>query len=68
MESDVITLQNLYEFKVQHAGPDRSIAGSLERTGLRPSFLAKFERRGIPIPHGMSTTGAGAFGAPAVAR
>jgi pilus assembly protein CpaF len=68
MESDVVTLQNLYEFKVLHAGPDRSVAGVLERTGLRPSFLAKFERRGIPIPPGMSMNGASAFGAPATAR
>jgi pilus assembly protein CpaF len=62
MESDVITLQDLYEFKVLHAGQDRSISGALERTGLRPSFLHKFERRGILIPASMSVNGKSAFG------
>jgi pilus assembly protein CpaF len=57
MESDVITLQDLFEFKVHHASPDRSIVGSLERTGLRPTFLPKFDRRGVPIPASVSSNG-----------
>ena len=50
MESDVITLQDVYDFKVEDAGPGRSIVGSLRYTGLRPTFMSKFERRGVELP------------------
>jgi pilus assembly protein CpaF len=49
MESDVITLQSLYEFKFEAMAGTRVI-GSLESTGLRPGFLNKFEMRGVEIP------------------
>jgi pilus assembly protein CpaF len=57
MEGDTITLQNLFEFKVDHIGADRKVVGHLRPTGLRPSFLPKFERHGIEVP-------AGTFGSP----
>jgi pilus assembly protein CpaF len=50
MESDVITLQDLFEFKVERVTPDRVVVGSLKGTGLRPTFLHKFEKRGITLP------------------
>jgi pilus assembly protein CpaF len=50
MESDVITLQNLFEFKVDHVTPERVVVGSLRSTGLRPAFIHKFEKRGITLP------------------
>ena len=50
MESDVITLQDIFEFKVERVTPDRIVVGSLSPTGLRPSFLDKFEKRGITLP------------------
>jgi len=50
MESDVITLQDIYEFKLESIGIDRTIVGSLEPTGLRPVVLGKFEKRGIELP------------------
>jgi len=50
MESDVITLQDLFEFKVDHVTPDRVVVGSCQATGLRPTFLHKFEKRGITLP------------------
>src|SRR5262245_60957284 len=43
MESDVITLQDIYEFKIESIAPDRTIVGGLVATGLRPIFLHKFE-------------------------
>jgi pilus assembly protein CpaF len=43
MESDVITLQELFEFKVDQVTADRVVLGSLQSTGLRPTFLYKFE-------------------------
>jgi pilus assembly protein CpaF len=50
MESDVITLQDIFEFKVERVTPDRVVVGSMCPTGLRPSFLHKFEKRGITLP------------------
>jgi pilus assembly protein CpaF len=50
MESDVITLQELFEFKVDQVTSDRVVMGSLRSTGLRPTFLHKFEKRGVALP------------------
>jgi pilus assembly protein CpaF len=49
MEGDMITLQSLFEFKLDHIEADRSVVGRLEPTGLRPTFLGKFERHGIDL-------------------
>ena len=49
MEGDMITLQTLFEFKIDHFTPDGAIIGALEPTGLRPGFLAKFARHGIEL-------------------
>jgi pilus assembly protein CpaF len=66
MESDVITLQDIFEFRVEHVTEDRAVVGSLRSTGLRPTFVHKFEKRGISLPvtlfqngHGMPTALAG---------
>jgi pilus assembly protein CpaF len=50
MESDVITLQDLFEFKVERVTTDRVVIGNLQPTGLRPTFLHKFEKHGITLP------------------
>ena len=50
MESDIITLQELYEFRIEQVLPDRTVLGKLEPTGLRPGFMYKFEKHGIELP------------------
>ncbi len=50
MESDVITLQDLFEFKLESVAADRTITGGVKPTGLRPMFLAKFEKHGAELP------------------
>jgi pilus assembly protein CpaF len=50
MESDTITLQELFRFQVDQVTTDRMVIGNLRATGLRPTFLTKFERRGIALP------------------
>jgi pilus assembly protein CpaF len=50
MEGEMITLQNLFEFKLDRIEADRTVVGALRPTGLRPSFLPKFERHGIELP------------------
>ena len=59
MESDVITLQTLYEFKVDHVESDGKVIGDLVPTGLRPTVLKKFERRGINVPQELFTSTGG---------
>ena len=50
MEGEMITLQNLFEFKIDGVDSDRTVIGRMEATGLRPTFLSKFDRRGISLP------------------
>jgi pilus assembly protein CpaF len=50
MESDVVTMQDLFKFQIDEVTADGTIVGALRPTGLRPTFLAKFEKRGIPLP------------------
>ena len=50
MESDVIQLQDIFEFEIESVAPDRTITGRLRSTGLRPVFLEKFRKRGIELP------------------
>src|SRR6476619_4831388 len=45
MESDVITLSELFKLNVDEVLPDRTVVAHLQSTGLRPTFLDKFERR-----------------------
>jgi pilus assembly protein CpaF len=50
MESDVITLSELFKFEVDGVQPDSTVMGGLRSTGLRPTFMHKFERHGIALP------------------
>ena len=50
MESDVVTLQDLFEFKVERVTAERVVVGNLCPTGLRPTFLHKFEKHGVTLP------------------
>jgi pilus assembly protein CpaF len=50
MEADVITLQELFKFEVERLTEERVVIGRLTPTGMRPTFLHKFERRGLPLP------------------
>jgi pilus assembly protein CpaF len=56
MEGDTITLQNLFEYHVDEVTPERKVIGSLRPTGLRPTFLPKFERHGLSVPEGLFGT------------
>jgi pilus assembly protein CpaF len=59
MESDVITLQDIFEFKVESITSERTVVGSLRPTGLRPSFVDKFEKHGITLPISLFQGGPG---------
>src|SRR5689334_7800830 len=67
MESDVIMLQELFKFHIDEVTRDGTIIGGLRATGLRPTFLSKFEKRGISLPLGLFQSREPDFGAPAAA-
>ena len=50
MEGDVVTLQPLYDFNLENVSEEGKVVGALRPTSLRPTLLAKFERRGIEVP------------------
>jgi pilus assembly protein CpaF len=56
MESDVVTLQELYRFHVDAVASDRAVVGQLVSTGLRPGFLEKFDKRGVKLPSWLSAS------------
>jgi pilus assembly protein CpaF len=60
MESDVITLQELFHFHVDGVASGRSVVGGLVSSNLRPGFLEKFERRNVAIPAWLPRTDRGA--------
>jgi pilus assembly protein CpaF len=53
MESDVITLQELFTYKVERVTDEHVTVGTLVSTGLRPTFLNKFAKRGVSLPAGL---------------
>jgi pilus assembly protein CpaF len=59
MESDVITLQDIFEFKVDDVLGDRTVLGGLRSSGLRPTFVNKFEKTGVEMPEGAFSNGTG---------
>jgi len=50
MESDVVTMQELFKFHIEEITSDHTIIGGLRSTGLRPTFVSKFEKRGVQLP------------------
>jgi pilus assembly protein CpaF len=50
MESDVITLQDLFDYEIDEVNRDGVVVGKLRPTGLRPAFMRKFEKRGVNLP------------------
>ncbi|MCC6381990.1 MAG: CpaF family protein [Dehalococcoidia bacterium] len=51
MEGDTITLQDIFLFKLNHVDEDGKVHGSMQPTGIRPGFLAKFAMAGIDYPN-----------------
>jgi pilus assembly protein CpaF len=55
MESDIVTMQEIFEYKIEQVTEDGQVMGALRPTGLRPSFLPKFEKHGVEFnPNGSS--------------
>jgi pilus assembly protein CpaF len=57
MESDVVMLQDVFTFEQREVTADGRVIGQLEPTGLRPSFLGKFDQYGVKLTTGMFSGG-----------
>jgi len=49
MESNIITMQEIFTFKKMAVNGHGSIRGRFQYLGIRPKFLEKFETAGIPL-------------------
>jgi len=49
METDVITMQDIFLFKQEGFRKDGSVAGRFVATGFVPSFYDDLQRRGLPV-------------------
>jgi pilus assembly protein CpaF len=50
MEGQIITLQDIFQFRQTGIGADGQVQGQLRSTGIRPKFADKFETFGIHLP------------------
>jgi pilus assembly protein CpaF len=57
MEGDVISMQEIFRFKRKGRGPDGSILGDYETTGVRPKFMELLASRGIELSSAMFAPG-----------
>jgi pilus assembly protein CpaF len=53
MESEIITMQDLFRFEQEGVGEDGRILGALEPTGIVPTFAGRFAKSGIPLKWGV---------------
>ena len=56
MQGDVVTLQEIFRFKEEGFTKNGKITGQFQASGIIPSFIEKFEQKGIKIPRDLFTT------------
>jgi septum site-determining protein MinD len=72
MQGDVVSLQEVFRFKETGYDKNRKIQGHFQAMGLIPSFIERFEQKGVVVPRDIftnnptSTTGASSNQSPAV--
>ncbi len=55
MQGEAITLQEIFRFKEEGFDKNRKIIGRFQPMGLIPTFIEKFEQRGVTIPRNLFT-------------
>jgi len=50
MEGDMITMQEVFAFRMMGVTEDRRVRGKFITTGIRPKFMARLEAMGIHLP------------------
>ncbi len=60
MQGDTVTLQEIFRFKEEGFDKNRKILGQFQAMGMIPTFIEKFEQRGLKIPRSLFTTSSSA--------
>ena len=63
LQAETVTLQEIFRFKEEGFDKNRKIIGQFQAMGRIPTFIEKFERRGLKIPRSLFTTSSSAGGA-----
>jgi septum site-determining protein MinD len=53
MQGETVTLQEIFRFREDGFDKNRKIIGTFQAMGLIPSFIEKFEARGVVIPRNL---------------
>jgi pilus assembly protein CpaF len=53
MESEIVTMQDLFRFEQLGVNEDGRVMGSLEPTGIVPTFMDSFTKSGISLDWGI---------------
>jgi pilus assembly protein CpaF len=53
MESDIITMQDIFVFDREGVSEEGKVLGRFKATGIRPRFAEKLKAHGIPLPAAM---------------
>lgn len=56
MQGDVVTLQEVFRFKEEGFTKDGKILGQFQASGIIPTCIEKFERKGLKIPRDLFMT------------
>ncbi|WEK42506.1 MAG: CpaF family protein [Candidatus Sphingomonas colombiensis] len=51
MEGDVVTMQEIFRFRLDGRDEHGGVLGRFEATGIRPHFMSELEDRGIRLPN-----------------
>ncbi|MBL0769592.1 CpaF family protein [Sphingopyxis sp. DHUNG17] len=50
MEGDVVTMQDIFQFRMSGRDADNRVIGHFEATGIRPKFLETLSTHGVDLP------------------
>ena len=56
LQGDTVTLQEIFRFKEEGFDKNRKILGQFQAMGMIPTFIEKFEQRGLNIPRSLFTS------------
>ena len=62
LQADTVTLQEIFRFKEEGFDKNRKIIGQFQAMGMIPTFIEKFEQRGLKIPRSLFTSSGSSAG------
>lgn len=56
MQGEAVTLQEIFRFKEEGFDKNRKVIGQFQAMGMIPTFIEKFEQRGVTVPRNLFTS------------